>query len=168
MLRTLHVLLHCRLTSAAFAETTPPADLKMSPAQCETLWKQALGSDTGDLAMTKAAPYAADFKKVDMNADGKLQAKEWMDGCNNGLIKSAAVQAPASPGGKTSDSTPEGATDRAPGARTRARLVPTRARRRAAHQTAHLQNIRHTYETYSTATTKNKKSRGNIHALFNF
>ncbi|NOT71836.1 MAG: hypothetical protein HOP09_11340 [Hyphomicrobium sp.] len=102
--------------SAAIAETTPAAAGKLSAAQCEALWKQALGSDTGDLAMTKAAPYAADFKKVDVNADGKLQSKEWMDGCNTGLIKSAAVQAPASPGGKTSDRTPEGATDRTPGA----------------------------------------------------
>lgn len=103
--------------SIANAETTPSTDLKMTTAQCETLWKQALGSKTGDLPMASAAPYAADFKKVDMNADGKLQATEWMDGCNKGLIKTAAVTTPGATGAAaTSDRTPAGATERTPGA----------------------------------------------------
>ncbi len=133
--------------SSAFAQTTPPAaapspaatpspaaapsaspsDMKMTAAQCETLWKQALGSETGDLSMDKAKPYASDFKAVDMNKDGKLQSTEWMDGCNKGSIKSASTApnpAGASSstgtstgtGGSTSDRSPAGAAERTPGA----------------------------------------------------
>ena len=78
----------------ANAETTPSTDLKMTKAQCETLWKQALGSSAGDLPAAKAVAYAPDTKKVDVNSDGKIQPTEWMDGCNKGLIKTAAVTTP--------------------------------------------------------------------------
>ncbi|MEQ1651310.1 MAG: hypothetical protein ABL897_02365 [Hyphomicrobium sp.] len=101
----------------ANAETTPSTDLKITKAQCETLWKQALGSSAGDLPAAKAAAYAPDTKKVDINSDGKIQPTEWMDGCNKGLIKTAAANSPSSePGGATSDRTPGGATERTPGA----------------------------------------------------
>jgi hypothetical protein len=116
----------CALSSTTALAQTTATDMKMTTAQCETMWKQALGSDTGDLSMDKAKPYASDFKKVDMNADGKLQSTEWMAGCNSGLIKSASTE-PHSSGASgasgastgtsgTSDRTPGGATERTPGA----------------------------------------------------
>jgi hypothetical protein len=105
--------------SATLAQSNTPTGA-LTKAQCENLWSQAMGSDTGDLAMNKASPYAKDFKSVDLNGDGKLQSKEWMDGCDKGLIKTSEAAPSNQPanveGGKTSDRTPEGAKERTPGA----------------------------------------------------
>lgn len=96
---------------------------KPSASECESIWKSALGSNAaGDLDSTKAMPYVSNFKLADQNADGKLTSDEWSVACDKGWVKSAAnvgSNAPASePGGKTSDRTPGGATERSPGAGT--------------------------------------------------
>ena len=86
MLRTVGVVtlaLGTSIFSPVFAQEKSAADMKMTAAQCETLWTQALaGSTAGDLAMDKAQPYVKDFKKADKNTDSKLSQTEWMDACN--------------------------------------------------------------------------------------
>lgn len=105
-------------TTAAFAaEPAKANDLKLTKTQCETLWSQALAGSKGDLSMDKAKPYATDFKKADTNSDSKLSATEWMDACNKGLIKTAALSNPGTkPATATSDRTPGSDPARAPGA----------------------------------------------------
>ena len=106
--------------SAAYAETAAPSDMKMTQAQCETLWTQALAGATGDVAMDQARPYVKDFKKADKNTDNKLSQVEWMDACNQGWIQSSAStgagDGTSAASGKTSDRTPDGEPTRTPGA----------------------------------------------------
>lgn len=94
--------------SSAFAQTAAPS-AKMTKAQCETLWTQALAGSTGDLAMDKAKPYVKDFNKADKNADSKLSQTEWTAACDQGWIQSAAPGS-ASTGASTGTGTPEGKT----------------------------------------------------------
>lgn len=96
--------------SPAFAQT------KLTQAQCETLWTQALAGSSGDLAMNKAKPFVKDFKKADQNSDAKLSQTEWVNACNQGWIQSSASTGAGSGASGTSDRTPGGASDRSPGA----------------------------------------------------
>ena len=98
------------------AAANAPADLKMTKDQCSTLWMKALGSASGDLAMDKAAPYVADFKKADTNSDKMLSSSEWMAACDQGNIRTADAGVTDQGTTATSDRTPSGATDKAPGA----------------------------------------------------
>ncbi len=108
----------------AFAADSPaaantPADMKLTKAQCETLWGQAVAGTSGDLAMDKAQPYVKDFAKADVNSDKKLSQAEWLQACDQGWIKTAdASSGGATVGGATSDRTPEVAPERTPGAGT--------------------------------------------------
>jgi hypothetical protein len=98
------------------AAANAPADLKMTKDQCSTLWMKALGSTSGDLAMDKAAPYVADFKKADTNSDKMLSSSEWMAACDQGNIRTADAGVTDQGTAATSDRTPAGATDKSPGA----------------------------------------------------
>lgn len=102
----------------AAAKTPAAADMKMTKAQCQTLWGQALSGSSGELAMDKAQPYVKDFTKADVNSDKKISQTEWMDACNQGWIKTADASTGGETGGATSDRTPSGASDRTPGAGT--------------------------------------------------
>lgn len=104
--------------TSTFAEAAKPnTAAKLTTTECEALWRKALGGQTGELAADKALPYTTDLKKVDTNADGKVQSTEWMMGCDAGHIKVADAATPAgSKTAPTSDRTPDGATDRTPGA----------------------------------------------------
>lgn len=105
-------------TFAAESAAPGAADMKMTKAQCETLWGQALAGSSGDLAMDKAEPYVKDFSKADVNGDKKLSQAEWMDACNQGWVKTAEAGSKSEPGGATSDRTPGGAKGRTTGAGT--------------------------------------------------
>ena len=93
-----------------------PADLKMTKDQCATLWTKAIGTTSGDLAMDMAKPYVTDFKKADTNSDKMLSSTEWMAACDQGNIRTADAGASDQGSTATSDRTPGGATDKAPGA----------------------------------------------------
>lgn len=98
------------------AAANAPADLKMTKDQCSTLWMKALGSTSGNLAMDKAAPYVADFKKADTNSDKMLSSAEWMAACDQGNVRTADAGVTDPGSTATSDRTPAGASDKAPGA----------------------------------------------------
>lgn len=116
------------MSAAAFADTNStaganaPADMKLTQAQCDTLWGQASAGVTGDVAMDKAQPFTKDFKKVDTNSDGKLSAAEFQAGCTNGLVQMSQANTPSqqpvtgAPAGKTSDRSPDAKPDRTPNA----------------------------------------------------
>ena len=102
--------------TASLAEATKPQAAKLTTTECEALWRKAQGGQTGDLSASQATPFTSDLKKVDTNADGKVQSTEWMMGCDAGLIKVADAATPAgSTAAPTSDRTPEGTTARTPG-----------------------------------------------------
>lgn len=105
--------------SPAFAEA--PSDMKMTDAQCGTLWTQALAGSSGDLAMEQAKPYVNDFKKADINGDNKLSQTEWTDACKQGGVQSSssegASEGTSGTSNKTSDRTPDDPSpSRTPGA----------------------------------------------------
>lgn len=107
---------------AAYAQEAPSAGVKMSMAQCDSLWSQAQAGSSGDLSMDKAQPYVKDFKKADSNGDNMLSQSEWQAGCNQGLIQNNSASMGAGEGGaaqnppdRTSDRTPGGDASRTPG-----------------------------------------------------
>jgi hypothetical protein len=104
--------------ATAFAQT--PVDMKMTEAQCSTLWTQAHAGSSGDLAMESAMPYVKDFKKADKNKDNKLSQTEWTDACKQGGIQSSSSSGASegtSGSEKTSDRTPgDPSPSRTPGA----------------------------------------------------
>ena len=115
------------MATSALADTSTtgansPADMKLTKAQCDTLWGQASSGSTGDVAMDKAKPFTKDFKKVDTNGDGKLSAVEFQTGCSNGLVQMSQANTPSqqpvtgATGGKTSDRSPGANPDRTPNA----------------------------------------------------
>lgn len=110
------ILVPFTLALAAETQANAPADMKLTDAQCTTLWSKASGGATGDLAMYKAQPFVKDFKKADINADSKLSETEWKEACAKGWVMSEATPA-ATPAkqGATSDRTPEGASERKDG-----------------------------------------------------
>lgn len=103
--------------SLAFAAS----DMKMTQAQCGTLWTQALAGGAGDLSVDMATPYVRDFKKADKNADQALSQAEWTDACKQGWVhtssSSGASDGMSGSSDKTSDRTPgDPAPTRTPGA----------------------------------------------------
>ncbi len=76
------------LMGAAAAET---GSMKMTQADCQTLWKQLDVNSTGSVPQASAQPYAAgDFKGIDLDADGKLSSSEFQKGCESGMLKNSA------------------------------------------------------------------------------
>lgn len=104
-------------SSAAFAQI--PDDMKMTQAQCGTLWTQALAGSSGNLSKEKANHYVNDFKKADKDGDKRLSEAEWTDACRQGGIQSSVDGAGDGMSGsdKTSDRTPgDPSPSRTPGA----------------------------------------------------
>ncbi len=105
--------------SSAFAGA--PSDLKMTAAQCATLWTEAQAGSSADLSMSMAKPYVRDFKKADADGDGKLSESEWNAACNIGGVQTSSVSGASDGTGdssnKTSDRTPgDSSPSRTPGA----------------------------------------------------
>jgi hypothetical protein len=106
-------------TSSAFA--VAPSDMKMTEAQCATLWTEAHAGGSGDLSMKLAEPYVINFKKADTDGDKKLSETEWNAACNMGGVQtssaSGASEGTSGSSNKTSDRTPgDSSPSRTPGA----------------------------------------------------
>lgn len=81
----------CAASGLAFVSAgAQAATMKLSQAECQTMWKQADSSGSGSLSQTQASAYVTDFKSVDANGDGKLSSAEFQKGCDNGMVKSSA------------------------------------------------------------------------------
>lgn len=83
----------------AFAQNSPsttakPA-MKLSQAECTSLWQQANGTAAG-LTETQAKPYVTDFKTANPDGDTTIDQNEWMTACNKGLIKSSSASGASS------------------------------------------------------------------------
>jgi hypothetical protein len=98
------VLIGLALGGAAYAQTTAPKSgseaMKLSQAECQSLWNRLDASKSGSVAQAQAQPYVTDFKAVDSNNDGKLSQAEFQAGCDKGQVHSTATTGPATGGAK--------------------------------------------------------------------
>jgi len=92
------------MLSAGYALAADPSSPSASPSaghpnavlndsQCQSLWSQAASS--GDsLSSDQANAYITDFKRADVNSDGKISQLEFTNACKLGLVQSASNSNP--------------------------------------------------------------------------
>lgn len=96
---------------AAFAQDAgdPGASgaVKMSKADCQSIWSKADSAQNESLTSAQAAPFVTNFKAADSNGDGKLSSAEFMSGCERGLAQDTATSgAGAGTSGESGDGAP--------------------------------------------------------------
>ena len=82
----------------AMAQTSPApgGSMKLTQAQCTSVWNKLDAAKSGSVTMAAAQPHVTDFKAVDTNNDGKLSQTEFTAGCDRGLIHETASTGPGS------------------------------------------------------------------------
>lgn len=65
--------------------------MKMTQAECESLWNRADSARSGSLSQTQAQTYVNNFSAVDTNSDNNLSRAEFLAGCDKGLVQSSAA-----------------------------------------------------------------------------
>lgn len=95
MLRSVAVysgLLACAALLFVPCQAAEPSrsSMKLSEAQCSTLWNQANPSQSKTLSQSQAQPYVTDFKSIDTDSDGTISQNEFMAGCSGGHVKGSA------------------------------------------------------------------------------
>jgi hypothetical protein len=98
-------------TGAAFAQGAgdPGAStaVKMSKADCQSIWSKADSAQNDSLTSAQAAPFVTNFKAADSNGDGNLSSAEFMSGCQRGLAHDTASSgAGAGTSGESGESAP--------------------------------------------------------------
>src|SRR5687767_10692126 len=74
----------------AYAQTDPgQGAMKLSAAECASLWNQA-SPDGGPITQSQAAAYVTDFKAANPDGDTTIEKAEFTKACDNGLVKSGA------------------------------------------------------------------------------
>jgi Tfp pilus assembly major pilin PilA len=75
---------------AAYAQTDPDqSTMKLSAAECASLWNQA-SPDGGPITESQAAAYVTDIKAANPDGDTTIEKAEFSKACANGLVKSGA------------------------------------------------------------------------------
>lgn len=90
MLASTAILAGAALIVSAAGIQAATAAMKLSQAECDTLWNQANPSNGATISMSQAQPYVSNFKSVDIDNDGSISQVEFRKGCNNGLVKSSS------------------------------------------------------------------------------
>ena len=77
---------------AAQTSTVPgtSGNIKMSHSECDAVWSRLGGPATDNLARAQAETSVSDFKKADINNDGKLSRTEFQQACDTVLIRTSA------------------------------------------------------------------------------
>ena len=74
----------------AYAQTDPgQSAMKLSAAECASLWNQA-SPDGGPITQSQAAAYVTDFKAANPDGDNTLEKAEFSKACASGLVKGSA------------------------------------------------------------------------------
>jgi hypothetical protein len=81
-------LLSAGAAFGAYAQSDP-GTMKLSAAECASLWNQA-SPDGGPISESQAAAYVTDFKTANPDGDTTLEKAEFTKACDAGLVKSAA------------------------------------------------------------------------------
>lgn len=68
----------------------PSPAVKMTQAECQSIWNKADAAKAGSLSSAQSQPYVSDFKSIDANGDGKLASSEFLAGCQKGLVHDSA------------------------------------------------------------------------------
>lgn len=76
--------------ATVFAQTAPGSNVKMSKAECQSIWGRADAAGGGSLTSAQAQGFVTNFNKVDTNGDGKLTSAEFLAGCQKGLVHDSA------------------------------------------------------------------------------
>ena len=75
---------------AAYAQTDPAqGEMKLSAAECASLWNQA-SPDGGPITESQAAAFVTDFKAANPDGDTTIEKAEFSKACDSGLVKSGA------------------------------------------------------------------------------
>ena len=83
---------------AAFAQTNEMQDstgVKLSQAECESLWNQA-SPDGAPISEAQAAPYITNFKAANPDGDTTIEQPVFSKACEDGLVKGSASTGAAS------------------------------------------------------------------------
>lgn len=102
MLCTIAGLALCySIGGAAFAAEN--GAMKLSAAQCSTLWEKVNTSGAATIDASQAQGYVTNFKAADPDNDGTLSKTEFQAACAKGLVQDSASSGAAS-GTEGSDS----------------------------------------------------------------
>ena len=76
----------------AAGSSSGSSSMKMTSAECNTLWQQAHGSSAGSMGLTEAQAknFVTDFKAANPDGDSTIDQNEWTAACNKGLVKSSS------------------------------------------------------------------------------
>ena len=87
MKRVLLVGLVCAGTAfATYAQAEQGKMMKMSKAECSSLWNQA-SKDGKPLTEAQAAPFITNFKAANPDGDSTIEKAEFNKACAAGLVK---------------------------------------------------------------------------------
>jgi Tfp pilus assembly major pilin PilA len=73
----------------AYAQSDPAAPMKLSAAECASLWNQA-SPNGGPITEQQASAYVTDFKAANPDGDTTIEKIEFTKACGSGLVKSGA------------------------------------------------------------------------------
>jgi len=96
----------CGMGGAALAASN--GNVKLSAAQCSTLWEKVNASGAATIDASQAQGYVTNFKAADHDSDGTLTKTEFQAACAKGLVQDSANTGAAS-GTTGSDSDPDSA-----------------------------------------------------------
>ena len=82
----------CSMGGAAFAAEN--GAMKLSAAQCSTLWEKVNTSGAATIDASQAQGYVTNFKAADPDNDGTLSKTEFQAACAKGLVKIWLAAAP--------------------------------------------------------------------------
>lgn len=86
------------LSGAAIAQEK----MKMSEAQCESIWHKANPGNKAKISESEAKAYISDINAVNKDKDGTIERAEFMRACDMGLVKSTATTGGSSGTGESS------------------------------------------------------------------
>ena len=84
----------CSMGSLAFAANNGP--VKLSAAQCSTLWEKVNVAGAASIDSKQAQGYVTNFKAADPDNDGTLTKAEFQAACAKGLVQDSANTGAAS------------------------------------------------------------------------
>jgi hypothetical protein len=90
------IVLALAASASSFAQGTTgqqsgtSGTMKMTQAECESMWNRADSARSGSLSQSQAQSYVTNFSAVDTNSDSNLSRSEFLAGCDKGLVQSSA------------------------------------------------------------------------------
>jgi len=84
----------CGMGGAAMATTNGP--VKLSAAQCSTLWDKVNAAGAASIDASQAQGYVTNFKAADPDNDGTLTKAEFQAACAKGLVQDSSSSGAAS------------------------------------------------------------------------